>query len=84
MTLYYRPVNRAVEDTPCPMPYIKSELQDVAGSTVFAKLYFTSGYWLLPLHEEIKYALSFVSPSGIWRSLPTTHSAKQKCSKLSE
>lgn len=77
MTFDYCPVNRAIEDTPCPMPHIDFELQDVRGSIVFAKMDFTSGYWQLSLHEDSQDALSFMTPSGVWMPLRTTQGAKK-------
>lgn len=77
VTLDYRPVNAATEDTPCPIPHIESELQDVAGSAYYAKMDFCSGYWELPLHEDSQDALSFMTPSGLWKPLQTTQRAKK-------
>ena len=47
------------------MPNIDAELADTRGSNAFAGIYFCSGYWLAPLHEESQPFLAFSTPEGV-------------------
>ena len=55
------------------MTHVESELSDVRGSKVFAKIDFCSGCWQLSLGEEGQEALSFMTPNGVQKPLRSTH-----------
>ena len=45
LTFDLRPINAATKPLAWPMPHIESELADLAGSKIFAKIDFVSSYW---------------------------------------
>lgn len=67
-TIDLRPINSATFPRSWPMYHLDSELQDFAGSKLFAVLDFVSGYWQLPIHPLCYTLCGIVTPNGVYSS----------------
>lgn len=68
MAVDLRPINAATVKHSWPIPYLESETNELAGSTVFAILDFVSAYCQLPFHEDSWTKCGVVTPKGVMDS----------------
>lgn len=76
MTVDLSPINAATEAVAWPMPHIDSEIYEFMDSSVFATMDFVSGYWQLPLEQELQEYHSIVTPKGIYSPKRTQQGGK--------
>lgn len=72
LTVEYRPMNAATIKSTWPMPHIDAVLLEVRGAEAFAAMYFTSGYWQLPMDPDSQALHAFMSPDGVMQPTRTT------------
>ena len=49
------------------MPKVDTTLAQLSGATVFSKLDANSGLWQIPLADEMKLLMTFITPYGRYR-----------------
>lgn len=84
LTVDYRPVNSATQQTFWPMPNIDAELVDARGAKTFAAINFCSGYWQAPLHPESQPLFAFMTPDGVVMPTRTTQGGTNSAANFQE
>jgi len=84
LTVDYRPVNSATQQTFWPMPNIEAELADARGAKSFASIDFCSGYWQAPLHEDSQPLFAFMTPDGVVMPTRTTQGGTNSAANFQE
>lgn len=66
MCMDFRPLNRIATCCQFPLPRINDLLQSLSGAVYFSALDLAKGFHQIPLKEEAKSKLAFVTPRGQW------------------
>ena len=66
MCMDFRPLNRIATCCQFPIPRINDMLQSLRGATYFSALDLAKGFHQIPLAEDSKHKLAFVTPLGQW------------------
>ncbi|XP_055930721.1 uncharacterized protein LOC129960966 [Argiope bruennichi] len=62
----YRKINSLCKSEAEPLPRIDTLLDKLSTAKVFSTLDLASGYWHIPLHEQDKHKLAFVTTVGLY------------------
>lgn len=66
MCMDFRPLNRVARCCQFPLPRINDILQNLRGAKYFSALDLAKGFHQVPLAEDSKHKLAFVTPLGQW------------------
>lgn len=61
-----RHLNEATEQDPYPVPRIDETLDALPGSKFFLTLDLLSGYWQMPLSQDVQSKAAFITRGGLW------------------